>query len=105
MDFIHQNLKNEEAVIQSHWVYGLYPSSGQLLRIAIFKGSNIVGVSLYSPEDGNSSSFRNSVISSYLEFRTMDTVPRSHDSECHTQSSQPFIFYSILLHARQSSVS
>jgi hypothetical protein len=29
LDFIHQNLKNEEAVIQSHWVYGLYPSESE----------------------------------------------------------------------------
>jgi hypothetical protein len=44
------------------------------MRVAISKGPNRVGVSLPSPEDGNRSSFRNVVFSSYLEFRTMSKV-------------------------------
>jgi hypothetical protein len=37
---------------------------------------------LPSPEDGNRFSFRN-VLSSYLEFWTMDKVHTPSDSECH----------------------
>jgi hypothetical protein len=37
-------------------------------------GPNRVVVFLPSPEDGNRSSFRNVVFSSYLEFRTIDKV-------------------------------
>jgi hypothetical protein len=29
MDFIHRNLKTEEAAAQNHWVYGLYPSESE----------------------------------------------------------------------------
>jgi hypothetical protein len=35
-----------------------------------------VGVSLHQPEDGNRSSFRNVVFSSYLEFRTVDEAQK-----------------------------
>jgi hypothetical protein len=44
------------------------------LRLALSKGSNRVGVSLPSPEDGNRTSVRNGVFSSYLAFRTMEKV-------------------------------
>jgi hypothetical protein len=40
--------------------------SGPLIEVP-----NRVGVSLPSPEDGNRSSFRNVVFSSYLEFRNL----------------------------------
>jgi hypothetical protein len=45
------------------------------------KGPNKVRVSLLPPEDGNRSSFRNVVFSSYLKFRTMDKVHKPSDSE------------------------
>jgi hypothetical protein len=37
--------------------------------------------SLPSPEDGNRSSFRNAVFSSYLEFRALDKGEKPSDSE------------------------
>jgi hypothetical protein len=57
----------------------LFPSG---LRMALSKGRNIVGVSVPSPEDGNYSSFRNFVPSSYLEFRTMNKVHKRSDPDC-----------------------
>jgi hypothetical protein len=51
-------------------------------RLALSKGHNRVGVSLPSPEDGNRSSFRNVVFSSYLEFWTMHKAQKPSDSEC-----------------------
>jgi hypothetical protein len=36
---------------------------------------------LPSPEDGTKSSFRNVVLSSYLELRTMDNVQKCNDSK------------------------
>jgi hypothetical protein len=44
----------------------------QWLRLALSKGPNRVGVSPPPSEDGNKSSFRNIVFSSYLEFRAMN---------------------------------
>jgi hypothetical protein len=46
-------------------------------------GANTVGVSLLSPEFGNRDSFRNAVFPSYLEFRTMDKVPKIRNFECY----------------------
>jgi hypothetical protein len=40
-----------------------------------------------SPEDGNRSSFRNAVFSSFLQFRAMHKAPKPSDSECYTPSS------------------
>jgi hypothetical protein len=51
------------------------------LRLALSKGPNEVGISLPSPEDRNRSSFRNTVFSSYLEFRTIDKVQKHNNSE------------------------
>jgi hypothetical protein len=53
----------------------------QWLKSALFEGPNILGGSLFSPEDGNRCSFRNIVFSSqfsslYLVFRTMDNVKK-----------------------------
>jgi hypothetical protein len=45
------------------------------------KGPNRVGASLSSPEHGNRSSFRNVVLSSYFEFRTMEKGNKPNDSE------------------------
>jgi hypothetical protein len=53
----------------------------QWLRLALSKEPNRVCVYLLSHEDGNWSSFRNVVFSSYLEFRTMDEVQKPSDSE------------------------
>jgi hypothetical protein len=50
------------------------------MRFALSEGPNKVGVSLLSPEDGNRSHFRNVVVSSYLELRTMDKVQKSNVS-------------------------
>jgi hypothetical protein len=66
----------------------------QLLRLAISKRPNRLGVSLSSPGNGNRSSFRNVVFSSYLEFWTMDKVQKPSGSECYTPSLEPFRFYS-----------
>jgi hypothetical protein len=44
------------------------------LKLALSSGPKRVGVFLSSPEDGNRSSFRNVVLSSYLECRTIDKV-------------------------------
>jgi hypothetical protein len=44
------------------------------------KGSNRVGVSLPSPEDGNGRSFQNCLFSSYLDVQTMDHVHKPNDS-------------------------
>jgi hypothetical protein len=52
----------------------------------------MVGVSLPWPEDGDRSSFRNVVFSSYLEFWTIDKAHKSGDSECYTSSSEHFRF-------------
>jgi hypothetical protein len=40
-----------------------------------------------SPEDGNIFSFRNSVFSNFLEYRTMDKGQKTSNSECYTTSS------------------
>jgi hypothetical protein len=40
-----------------------------------------VGASLPSPVEGNRFNFRNLVFSSYLEFRTLDKVHETSDSE------------------------
>jgi hypothetical protein len=53
----------------------------QWLRLAISKGPNGVDVFLPSPEDGNRSSLRNDVFSSYLQFKTMEKVQKPNDSE------------------------
>jgi hypothetical protein len=51
------------------------------MKLAFSKGPNKVGVSLHSPEDGNRSSFRNIVFTSYLELQRMDRVGKPIDSE------------------------
>jgi hypothetical protein len=48
---------------------------------ALSKIPKRVAVSLPSPEDGNRSSFRNVVFSSYLEFWTLDKVGKLSVSE------------------------
>jgi hypothetical protein len=65
------------------------------LRLAPYKRPSRVDVSFHSPEDGNITSFRNIVYSSYLEFRTMDKVRKTSDSQCCTPKSEPFRFYSV----------
>jgi hypothetical protein len=45
------------------------------------EGTKRVGVSLPSPEDGERSSFRSFVFSSYLELQTIDKVHKPSDSE------------------------
>jgi hypothetical protein len=40
-----------------------------------------VGVSVFSPKDGNRSSFQNVMFSTYLKFRAMDKVYKPSDSE------------------------
>jgi hypothetical protein len=48
--------------------------------LSLSKGPNRVGVSFPSPEDGNRSSFRNALLSSYLEFQTLDKAHIPSDS-------------------------
>jgi hypothetical protein len=69
VDFAH---RPDFCTTRKHKV--LETGSGSVLSpcLALSKGPNRVGVSLPSPEDGNRSSFRNVVFSSYLEFGTMD---------------------------------
>jgi hypothetical protein len=68
----------------------LGPSLDKWSRSALSKGPSRLVVSLPSPKDGNRSSFRNVVFSSYLEFQAMNRVL------CFTYkpSSQTFRFYS-----------
>jgi hypothetical protein len=47
----------------------------------------------FSLGDGSRSSFRNSVFTRYLEFRTMGKVQKPNDSERYTPPSEPFRFY------------
>jgi hypothetical protein len=56
------------------------------IEIRFFKGPYRVSVSLPLHEDGNRSSLRNAVFSTYLEFRTMGTVYKPSDSEYYTPS-------------------
>jgi hypothetical protein len=74
---------------------GVVLSSTELvrLRLALSKRPNRVGAFLPSPVEGNTSSFRNVVLSSYLEFRKMDNVHTPSYSECYTPSSEPFTVY------------
>jgi hypothetical protein len=50
-------------------------------RSALSKGPNKVCVSIPLSENGNRSSYRNGVFSSYLEFRTLDKFHIPSDSE------------------------
>jgi hypothetical protein len=59
-----------------------------------YNGPNGIGVSLPPPEDGNRSGFRNVMFLSYLEFRTMDELHKSSDSECYTSSVRYLVFLS-----------
>jgi hypothetical protein len=59
------------------------PKKEQWLRLAFSTGPDTVGVSLPSPEGGNRPIFRNGVLYSYLEFRTMDKVQKPSDSVIH----------------------
>jgi hypothetical protein len=72
----------------------LFPSSGEERQTPILLGPaidfrsvseapNSVGVSLPSPEDRSRPSFRNVVLSSHLEFWTVDSVHKLADSECY----------------------
>jgi hypothetical protein len=55
----------------------------QRLGLVLSKGLNRVDVSLRSAEDGNRSSFRNGVLSTYLEFQTMNKVQKTSNYECY----------------------
>jgi hypothetical protein len=57
------------------------------LRLALSKGPNKVGISFPLPEDGNRTSLRNVMSSIYFEFRLMDKVQKSSNSEV-----EPFRF-------------
>jgi hypothetical protein len=61
------------------------------MRLTLSKVPNRVVVS-FSPEDGNRSSFRNFISSSYLEFRTMGKVQKPSDPDCYAPLSEPFRF-------------
>jgi hypothetical protein len=53
-----------------------------ILRIVVSKKPNRVDNPLISSEDGNKSSFRNAVFSSYLQLRTTDKVQKHSESGC-----------------------
>jgi hypothetical protein len=53
----------------------------RMIEVSPFNGTQQSRVSLPSPEDGNRSSFRKDVLSSYLEFRMMDKVQKPSNSE------------------------
>jgi hypothetical protein len=46
------------------------------MRLALSEGPDRVGVYFPSPEEGNRSSSRNNVLSTYLELRTIDRVQK-----------------------------
>jgi hypothetical protein len=71
-------------------VVTFYQSLENTLMLSLSKGPNRVDVSFPSPEDGNRSSLRNVVFSSYLEFRTMDEVHKPMDFESYTPPLEPF---------------
>jgi hypothetical protein len=98
---------------QNHWISGLSPPPGSLhtqktqhfgnwtclrpdvmgemhlLCWAPYKDLiSITGLS--SPEDGNRSRFPNVVFTSYIEFRTIDRIQKTSNSECYSLSSEPF---------------
>jgi hypothetical protein len=52
----------------------------QWYRLVVTKGFNRVCIS--SPEDGNRSSFQKVEFSGFVEYRTMDKVQNSNNSEC-----------------------
>jgi hypothetical protein len=53
-------------------------------EVSFCKGTNRIGVSLFSSEDGNRSSFPHIMFSRYLELWTMDKVHKLTDSACYT---------------------
>jgi hypothetical protein len=57
-----------------------------VLKSALSKEPNIVGISFHLSEDRESSSFLIVMFSCYLEFQTMDKIPKPNDSKCHTPS-------------------
>jgi hypothetical protein len=64
--------------------------SGNIQAQALCKGPNRVCVFLPSSEEGNKSSFRNAVSSSYLESRTMDLQCTHPVTQCCTPRSAFF---------------
>jgi hypothetical protein len=78
----------------------MFPSSGEKEKtatlFALSKGPNRAGVFSRSAEYGNRSSFQNVVVSSYLEFRTLDKAHKPSDSEGHTPPSGPFRFCDVV---------
>jgi hypothetical protein len=64
-----------------------------ILLLGLSKGLQQYRCLLLLPEDGNRYIFRNVLLSSYLEFRTMDIVHKPSDSECDTPPSGFFRFY------------
>jgi hypothetical protein len=63
------------------------------MRLALSTGHKRVGVSFPLPEDGNGSSFRNTVSRSYLKFQKMNKVQKPSDSNCYARSSESFRIY------------
>jgi hypothetical protein len=61
-----------------------------VIRFAPLEGPSKVGVSLPSPEDGNTSSFRDVVFSSCLEFWTMDKVHKPSHSDKGSNSNKRY---------------
>jgi hypothetical protein len=70
---------NWSAPRKCNWSLSFFRWGDQLLKLALSKGPNRVGVSLAPAEDGNRSNFRIVVISSYLKFQTMDKAQKSNE--------------------------
>jgi hypothetical protein len=73
------------------------------LRLDLSKGFKRVGNSLFSPQDRNRYSSQSIVFSIYLEFRKMDKVQKTSDSEYYTSSSETFMlngFTFLQVHAK-----
>jgi hypothetical protein len=68
---------------QNYWVFGLFPSFGQWLRLALSKGPNRVGVSLHLRTETDPVSETSCFFLLSFKIRTMDKVRKPSNSLCH----------------------
>jgi hypothetical protein len=87
------NVSETGSVSVLRWGVGRHQLCGllvQWLRLALSHGSNRVGDSHPSPEDGNRFSLRNvGLFCVFLEYPTMDKVQKPQNPECYIPSSEP----------------
>jgi hypothetical protein len=74
LGFLHDRRSLVLSSAFSYVLLAFLPSSHPELGSSALRARR--GVSLTSPEEGTSSSYRNVVLSSYLEIRTMDKVQK-----------------------------